>query len=126
MTAPSPSDPSRHAKSVRQGQVSFNQGDFFRAHEQWEDVWREVGGGERLVLQGLIQVAAGLHHLKEGRAGPAARLLDRGVQKLAPSDATTPLLAGLRVAALIRDVAQLLAALQAQPAAVPDLSTLRL
>jgi predicted metal-dependent hydrolase len=124
---PPPDDAGRHLERVLHGRVAFNRGDFFLAHEHWEEVWLELVGPGRLVLQGLIQIAAGLHHLKEGRTAPAARLLDKGMRKLSPDKSTTPLLlAGLRIDALIRDVAPLLAALQARPGTTPRLSALEL
>ena len=115
MPGPPPSDIRAHqTKRVHDGQIAFNRGDFFLAHEHWEEFWHESAGTERIAMQGLIQIAAGLHHLKEGRSEPATRLLDKGVRKLSLGDATTPLLPGLRVAiALIRDVARLLAELRA-------------
>ncbi len=62
----------------------YNHGWFWEAHEAWEDQWRRTPRGrrERLVLQGLIQVAAA--HLKAGigaEAG-ACRLSRRGTEKL--------------------------------------------
>jgi predicted metal-dependent hydrolase len=102
------------------GRAAFNRGEFFLAHELWEDVWRELDGGERLLVQGLIQIAAGLHHLQRGRAGPAARVLARGASKLSRAPATT-----LPIAALARDVARLLAALSAPGGAAPDPGAMR-
>jgi predicted metal-dependent hydrolase len=97
------------------GRAAFNRGEFFEAHELWEDVWRGLAGGERLLVQGLIQIAAGLHHLQRGRTRPAARLLARGARKLASAPATT-----LPIAELVRDVAALRAALEAPGAGAPD------
>lgn len=123
---PSPFDRLRQVEWIRQGQVAFNRGEFFVAHERWEEVWQELKGTERLAVQGLIQIAAGLHHLKEGRSDPAARLLEKGVTKLSADELTTELLAGLRATALIQDVARLLADLRASAAPLPELSGLRI
>jgi predicted metal-dependent hydrolase len=123
MPEPPPSDRrARQTERVHEGQIAFNRGDFFLAHERWEEVWHELAGAERVAVQGLIQIAAGLHHLKEGRGGPAARLLEKGARKLAPDESPAPLLAGLRVGALLREVARLLAELRARPGVVPELS----
>lgn len=119
-----PLDRVRQAERIRQGQIAFNRGEFFIAHERWEQVWLELTGTERLGVQGLIQIAAGLHHLSEGRRAPAARLLERGAMKLAPDGPATELLAGLRITALIRDVARLLADLKMSTGPSPDLSGL--
>jgi predicted metal-dependent hydrolase len=42
----------------------FNQGEFFEAHEVWEHQWRRAEGAERVFLQGLIQAAVALCHLR--------------------------------------------------------------
>jgi predicted metal-dependent hydrolase len=64
------------------GRAAFNRGDHFLAHELWEEVWRSSSGPERRWLQGLIQLAAGLHQLARGRTAPAATLLLRALAKL--------------------------------------------
>lgn len=59
-------------------------GKYFEAHEELEAFWMKAAGEEKVLLQGLIQVAAGLHRLKsDPRATVGAfYLLDRGVRKL--------------------------------------------
>lgn len=61
------------------------EGRYFDAHEELEAFWMKAAGDERLLLQGLIQVAAGLHRLKldPSKTGGAFFLLDRGLEKLA-------------------------------------------
>jgi len=102
------------------GRAAFNRGEFFAAHELWEDVWRGLAGDERTLAQGLIQIAAGLHHLQHGRPRPAARLLARGASKLSRAPATT-----LPVAALLHDVTRLLAALDTPGGDAPDPAAIR-
>lgn len=70
------------SRLMADGRAAFNRGDFFRAHELWEEVWLRAVGADRRWLQGLIQVAAGLHQLARGRPAPAARLLERAESKL--------------------------------------------
>ena len=41
----------------RSGIELFNQAEFFEAHEALEEVWRAAPAGEKMFLQGLIQVA---------------------------------------------------------------------
>jgi len=56
---------------------------FFEAHEELETGWREALGSEKLVLQGVIQLAAGLHRLRQaGSRRGAEYLLERGLAKL--------------------------------------------
>jgi predicted metal-dependent hydrolase len=65
------------------GRLHFNAGRFFEAHEAWEEAWRAESGTARLLLQGLIQVAAGYHKAFHGRRPDGcARLLTAGLEKL--------------------------------------------
>jgi uncharacterized protein len=56
------------------GIVLFNRGDFFEAHEVWEDLWTEAAGPERPFYQGLIQAAVGLCHFCNGNLRGAVKL----------------------------------------------------
>ena len=60
-------------------------GRFFDAHEELEAFWLKAAGDEKILLQGLIQIAAGLHRLKldPSKTEGAFYLLDRGLDKLA-------------------------------------------
>jgi uncharacterized protein len=104
------------------GRAAFNRGGYFQAHELWEEIWLELAGAERsferTFVQGLIQIAAGLHHLQQRRPRPAAALLRKGLEKLArgvPAPA-----AHLRVEALARAGDRLLAQLAAGHAELPE------
>lgn len=66
------------------GLHEFRAGRFFEAHEEWERLWKRGSGTDRLFLQGLIQLAAGLVHSERGRTAPALRLFRLARQKLAP------------------------------------------
>jgi hypothetical protein len=69
---------------ARRGIELFDQGRYFEAHEPWETIWRSREPEPRELYQGLVQVAAGFHHwFARGRAGAAARLLERGARRLA-------------------------------------------
>src|SRR6266571_2045597 len=70
-------------KSLEEGIALFNRRQFFEAHEVWEDGWRIADGGDRLLLHGLIQVAAGFHKLQCGQPGGCAARLSKGAEKLA-------------------------------------------
>src|SRR5947209_19488357 len=56
------------------GIVLFNRGDFFEAHEVWEDLWGESAGTEKRFYQGLIQAAVALCHFCNGNVRGAAKL----------------------------------------------------
>lgn len=66
------------------GARAFDGGHFFEAHELWEAHWLvEHDEGRRLLLQGLIQIAAAFHKLLDKDApGPAASLFAKGLAKL--------------------------------------------
>jgi len=72
------------AARLERGRALFNSGRYFEAHEAWEEAWLTERGDARLLLQGLIQVAAGCHKAGEGRAEGCARLIAAGLKKLEP------------------------------------------
>ncbi len=74
---------SRLVKILHDGVVLFNERQFFEAHEVWEDGWRTAIGEDRLLLQGLIQVAAAFHKLQRGQPAGAVALFSRGSERLA-------------------------------------------
>jgi predicted metal-dependent hydrolase len=78
-----PSDAPSHDAFLR-GARLFDRGAFFEAHEAWEERWLvETDAITRRFLQGLIQIAAGLHKLVVvGDRASASRLLAKGLAKL--------------------------------------------
>ncbi|HPA19167.1 MAG TPA: DUF309 domain-containing protein [Verrucomicrobiae bacterium] len=58
--------------AYRRGIELFNRGEYFDAHEVWEDPWRGTQGDDRLFYQGLIQAAVALEHLCRGNRRSAA------------------------------------------------------
>ena len=60
----------------------FNSGQYFEAHEAWEELWRQTEGPLRLYYQGLVQTAVGLHHLGRGNLNGARAQLGKALQKL--------------------------------------------
>ena len=55
---------------------------YFEVHELLEPLWLRADGADRQALQGLIQVAAGFHHLSNGNGSGARALLHDGAGKL--------------------------------------------
>lgn len=99
---PTPAVP-RHARSAwfDRGLATYAEGDFFEAHELWEELWRDAPRGfDRDFVQGLIQVAAAMHKwFEHGKPKPAARLLGRAIDKIAGAPTGYR---GLDVAGLVR------------------------
>jgi predicted metal-dependent hydrolase len=56
------------------GIVLFNQGDYFEAHEVWEQLWMDCAMPEKKFYQGLIQAAVGLCHFCNGNVRGARKL----------------------------------------------------
>lgn len=75
---------SMNQQDFQKGAQLYAEGRYWEAHEAWERVWRGTLDPEtRLMLQGLIQVCAGLYKVYEKRdAESAARLFQRAVKKL--------------------------------------------
>lgn len=65
-----------------QGAALFNDGDFFEAHEVWEQAWRRAQGDARELLQGLIQAAAALLHLQRNNLKGAYSLCEKSLSHL--------------------------------------------
>lgn len=70
------------AAALDRGVALFNAREFFEAHEVWEEEWREAEDEERLLLQGLIQVAAGFYKLQIGMPSGTWKLLEKGGARL--------------------------------------------
>ena len=93
----------------------FNSGAYFEAHEVLEDAWRAAPTVEKKFLQGLIQVAVGLHHHSKGNVVGARSLLSRAARNLSsyPED-----FGGIHLPELLHSLAQWQHAL-AESKAVP-------
>lgn len=66
----------------REGIERFNRGEYFDAHESWEEVWLPSAEPEKTFLQGIIQVAAGFHHYNRKNRRGTKSLLRAGLAKL--------------------------------------------
>lgn len=62
----------------------FNAGEFFDAHEVWEDLWRDCASAERRFFQALIQAAVSAYHKARGNTTGATRLLNSGRKYMEP------------------------------------------
>jgi predicted metal-dependent hydrolase len=76
-------------------------GEWFAAHEAFEDAWRRAEAGERDFLQGLVHVAVAWYQAGRGRRVGCERQLAKAARRLEPY---APAHAGLDVAALLRSV----------------------
>ena len=60
------SDIDNEAKLFHDGLALFNEGQWFDAHEVWEDIWHMASGDKKRFYQGLIQYAVTLEHIRRG------------------------------------------------------------
>ena len=63
----------------------FNRGEYFDAHEVWEDLWHDTGGPDRRFYQGLIQAAVAVYHASNGNVPGARRLFLSGQRYMSAS-----------------------------------------
>lgn len=102
--------------ALADGLRCYRAGEFFLAHEHWEDAWRAQQGAEKPFLQALIQIAVAMHHFQRGNCIGAASLLTRALRRL---EACPPQFAGIDVEALRSSLRRWLGALQSAEAAPP-------
>lgn len=61
----------------------FNEGNYFEAHEIWEEQWRSIEkSSEKYFIQGLIMVAVALYHYKRKNYTGTSRLIEKGIHLL--------------------------------------------
>lgn len=107
-------EPAERARLMKEGQRAFNKGEFYEAHEFWEAVWDVIDDPDRRWVQGMIQVATGLHKLSRDQPAVCRTLLTKAVGKLIDVPAVFD---GFQVGALRSEAERLLAALETgQPA----------
>lgn len=59
----------------------FRAGDYFAAHDEWEEVWRELHGRRRLFWQAMIQLAVGMHHWQNKNLKGCRSVWNKALQK---------------------------------------------
>lgn len=65
----------------REGLELFNDGQWFDAHEAWEDVWHLASGDRKRFYQGLIQCAVTLEHMRRGNPRGVVTVFDSARSK---------------------------------------------
>jgi len=54
--------------------------DYFECHEVMEELWLEEGRSP--IFQGLLQIAVGLYHYRNGNVSGSIKLFNQGIAKL--------------------------------------------
>jgi predicted metal-dependent hydrolase len=89
-------------QALSRGAALFDAGLFWESHEAWEAAWLVEQGDARVLLQGLIQVAAGYHKATVQRQpSGCVKLLGAGLDKLR---SVPDLLGGVPLSRLIPQV----------------------
>ena len=75
------SDASEMRILFEKGLNKYEKGDYFEAHEAWEDLWSDYNFPDRKFIQGLIQLSVSFVHLSNGNMIGARNLLKKCQQK---------------------------------------------
>lgn len=86
-------------ETLRYAQDLLDRGQAFGAHEVLESAWKDGPDDERVLWQGLAQLAVGITHVQRGNRSGAAALLRRASGRLRQIDLPVPY--GIDVAGLI-------------------------
>jgi predicted metal-dependent hydrolase len=65
-----------------EGLKLFNEKQFFEAHEELEDAWRDEKGNIRYLYQGVLQAAVTYFHITRGNYAGAVKLHERSIKLL--------------------------------------------
>jgi len=88
-------------KQLHLGIDQFNEAQFFQCHETLEKLWLRQKDPEKELLQGLIQLAVGYHHIVNGNHNGGCKLLHRGLLRVTKYQPTA---LGLKLSDLCQDV----------------------
>jgi uncharacterized protein len=72
--------------------------DYFECHEVMEALWLEEGRNP--IFQGLLQIAVGLYHHRNGNVSGSIKLFSQGIAKL---EAQPDILHGIKLQKLVGD-----------------------
>ena len=67
--------------SLRRGLEHFRTRDYFAAHDDWEEVWRELSGRRRMFWQAMIHLVVGGYHFTNGNLRGCQGQWQKAVQK---------------------------------------------
>ena len=60
----------------------FNNQKWYEAHDAFEDIWNDLVGNERQIVQGILQVSVSQFHLNKGNVNGAMILLGEGLGRI--------------------------------------------
>ena len=69
-------------KSLQEAIDLFNNQKWYEAHDAFEDIWNDLVGDERQIVQGILQVSVSQFHLNKGNLNGAMILLGEGLGRI--------------------------------------------
>jgi predicted metal-dependent hydrolase len=75
------SDKQKIENLFNEGLQFYRSGDYFEAHESWEDLWSDYYLEDRKFIQGLIQLSVSFVHLENNNLKGAKSLLNKCKEK---------------------------------------------
>ena len=72
----------RFKDSLQEAIDLFNNQKWYEAHDAFEDIWNDLVGDERQIVQGILQVSVSQFHLNKGNLNGAMILLGEGLGRI--------------------------------------------
>ena len=72
----------RFKDSLQEAIDLFNNQKWYEAHDAFEDIWNDLVGDERQIVQGILQVSVSQFHLNKGNLNGAMILIGEGLGRI--------------------------------------------
>ena len=72
----------RFKESLKEAIDLFNNQKWYEAHDAFEDLWNDLVGDERQIVQGILQVSVSQYHLNKGNLNGAMILIGEGLGRI--------------------------------------------
>jgi len=72
----------RFKESFQEAIDLFNNQKWYEAHDAFEDIWNDLVGDERQIVQGILQVSVSQFHLNKGNLNGAMILIGEGLGRI--------------------------------------------
>ena len=69
-------------ESLQEAVDLFNNQKWYEAHDAFEDIWNDLVGEERQIVQGILQVSVSQFHLNKGNLNGAMILIGEGLGRI--------------------------------------------
>lgn len=111
--ASSPDDGrSDEARLFHEGIELFNAGQWFEAHEAWEEIWHMASGPRKSFYQGLIQCAVTIEHMRRGNPRGVVNVFTSAQSKF---EGLPPVYMGVPIARLLEAIAAMVEPIRRLP-----------